>query len=95
MRGKYKRRAVTHTPGADEDGDGDDEAPPPVTGEKKFRVNRRPYCVRATPPCQGESPEIFRQIGVGKVRLMQATPDVSLRAKPKPRNAIARPAPCG
>lgn len=48
---------------------------------KKFKVTVDLDLCQGHAACQGESPEIFRQIGVGKVRLLQARPDPSLRAK--------------
>ena len=81
VRVKYKRRAqpakvatkpATPTGAAVE---------APATTQKKFKVTVDLDLCQGHAACQGESPEIFRQIGVGKVRLLQATPDPSLRAK--------------
>ncbi len=52
-----------------------------ASAHKPFRVSVDLDLCQGHAACQGEAPEVFRQVGVGKVRLLQATPDPSLRPK--------------
>jgi len=87
VRVKYKRRAVAERAPAAHVAvpmkTATESAPAPAaeTSVKPFRVSVDLDLCQGHAACQGESPEIFRQIGVGKVRLLQATPDPSLRGK--------------
>ncbi|NUP11334.1 MAG: cytochrome P450 [Polyangiaceae bacterium] len=79
----YKRRqqpSASRTPEVTTATDGG-TADQPATTHKPFKVTLNLDVCQGHAMCQGESPEIFRQIGVGKARLLQATPDPSLRAK--------------
>jgi len=56
-------------------------APPRIEPGQPFRVTLNLDVCQGHAMCQGEAPEVFRQIGVGKARLLQATPDPALYTK--------------
>lgn len=63
-------------------------APRPVTSAEPVAAPAKPFRVtldldlcQGHAMCAAEAPEVFRQTGVGKSRLLVATPDVALRAK--------------
>lgn len=59
--------------------DAKDAAPAVVA--KPFKVSLNLDVCQGHAMCQGEAPEVFRQIGVGKARLLQAIPDPALYSK--------------
>ncbi len=78
VRVKYKRRqqasASSHKATATE------ASTQPATG-KRFKVSLDLDLCQGHAACQGEAPEVFRQVGVGKARLLTATPDPALYSK--------------
>lgn len=77
VRIRYRRRAGSDVAARSE---GAQKASGAVS-HKPFRVSVDLDLCQGHAACQGEAPEVFRQTGVGKVRLLQATPDPSLRPK--------------